>query len=94
MEPPNGKRRPVLVVSRNEAIPVLKNLVVAPITSTIRSIPTCIPMGPDEGVDRDSVATFDSVAAVPKSVLTIRLGSLGPGGRRRMCDALRALADC
>jgi mRNA interferase MazF len=94
MEPPNGKRRPVLVVSRNEAIPVLNNVVIAPITSTIRSIPTCVPVGPDEGIDHDSVATFDSIAAVPKSVLTTRLGSLGAAGRQRMCDALRALADC
>ncbi|MEO5841425.1 MAG: type II toxin-antitoxin system PemK/MazF family toxin [Acidimicrobiales bacterium] len=94
MEPPNGKRRPVLVVSRNEAIPVLNNIVVAPITSTIRSIPTCVPVGPDEGIDHDSVAAFDSIAAVPKSVLTTRLGSLGGAGRQRMCDALRALADC
>jgi len=94
MEPPNGKRRPVLVVSRNEAIPVLNNIVVAPVTSTIRSIPTCVPVGPDEGIDHDSVATFDSIAAVPKSVLTTRLGSLDAAGRRRICDALRALADC
>ena len=94
MEPPNGKRRPVLIVTRNEAISVLNNIVVAPVTSTIRSIPTCVPVGPDEGVEHDSVATFDSIAAVPKSVLKTRLGSLGAAGRQRMCDALRALADC
>ncbi len=94
MEPPNGKRRPVLVVSRNEAIPVLNNIVVAPVTRTIRSIPTCVPVGRDEGIDHDSMATFDSVAAVPKSVLTTRLGALSVAGRQRMCEALRALADC
>lgn len=54
METPNQKRRPVLVVSRDEVIPVLNNVVVAPVTSTIRSIPTCIPVGPDEGIDHDS----------------------------------------
>jgi mRNA interferase MazF len=94
IEPPNGKRRPVLVVSRNEAIPVLNNIVVAPVTTTVRRIPTCIPVGPDEGIDHDSVASFDNVAAVPKSVLTTLLGSLGPLGREQMCAALRALADC
>ncbi|MEK7424610.1 MAG: type II toxin-antitoxin system PemK/MazF family toxin, partial [Actinomycetota bacterium] len=47
METPNQKRRPVLIVSRNEVIPFLNNVVVAPVTSTIRSIPTCIPDGPD-----------------------------------------------
>ena len=94
METPNQKRRPVLVVSRDEAIPALNNVVVAPVTSTIRDIPTCIPVGPAAGIDHDSVATFDNLAAVPKSVLTTRLGKLGVGGRRRTCDALDALANC
>ena len=94
METPNRKRRPVLVVSRNEVIPVLNNILVAPVTSTIRDIPTCIPVGVDEGIDHDSVATFDNLAAVPKSVLTTRLGQLGADGRQRICAALAAMANC
>lgn len=94
METPNQKRRPVLVVSRNAVIPVLNNVVVAPVTSTIRSIPTCIPVGPDVGIGHESVATFDNLAAVPKSVLTVRLGALGIDGRKRICDALEAMANC
>jgi len=78
METPNAKRRPVLVVSRDEAITVLDNAVVAPVTSTIRNILTCIPVGPDEGVDHESVATFDNLAAVPEAVLT------EPGAVERM----------
>lgn len=73
---------------------MVNNVVVAPITSTIRDIPTCIPVGPEQGIDRHSVATFDNLAAVPKSVLTVRLGSLGAGGRRQICDALDAMANC
>jgi len=94
METPNQKRRPVLVVSRDESIPVLNNILVAPVTSTLRDIPTCIPVGPEHGIDHDSVATFDNLAAVPKSVLTTRLGRLGTGGRRQICEALDALANC
>ncbi len=94
LEPPNDKRRPVLIVTRNEAIDVLHNLVVAPLTATIRAIPTCIPVGRDDGVDRDSVASFDNLAAIPKSLLTTRLGTLGPDGSQRICAALEALADC
>lgn len=94
METPNEKRRPVLVVSRDDVIPVLNNVVVAPVTTTIRDIPTCIPVGSEEGIDHDSVATFDNLAAVPKAVLTIRLGKLGVGGPRRICEALDALANC
>ena len=94
METPNQKRRPVLVVSRDEVTPVVNNVVVAPVTSTIRSIPTCVPVGADQGLDRDSVATFDNLAAVPKSVLTVRLGSLGFDGRRLICHALESMANC
>lgn len=94
METPNQKRRPVLIVSRDEVLPVVNNVVVAPVTSTIRDIPTCIPVGVDQGIDHESVATFDNLAAVPKSVLTTRLGRLGVGGHRQICEALDAVADC
>lgn len=94
METPNAKRRPVLIVSRNEVIPALNNVVVAPVTSTLRDIPTCIPVGPGEGLDHESVASFDNLAAVPKLVLTTRLGALGSDGRRQICGALDAVADC
>ncbi len=94
METPNGKRRPALVITRNEATAVLNNVVVAPVTSTIRSIPTTIAVGPAEGIDHDSVASFDSLAAVPRSILTIKLGQLGPTRLHEICSALDALADC
>ena len=79
----------MLVVSRDEVIPVLNNVVVAPVTSTIREIPTCVPVGPEEGIDHDTVANFDNLAAVPESVLTTRLGTLGVDGRRRICASPR-----
>lgn len=94
METPNGKSRPVLVVSRNEAIPVLNNIVVAPVTSTLRPVPTNVAVGPGEGLDHDCVAVFDNVASVPKSVLTVRLGALGAPRRSELCRALATLADC
>ena len=94
LEARNDKRRPVLVVTRNEAIDVLNNVVVAPVTSTIRNIPTAIALGPAEGIDHDSVAAFDALSAVPKSLLTVRLGMLDATRRWEICAALEALADC
>ena len=82
------------MVSRNESIPALSSIVVAPVTSTLRSIPTCIPVGPEEGIDRESVASFDNLGAVPKSLLTVRLGSLGSDRRHRIWVALSSVADC
>lgn len=94
METPNAKSRPVLVVTRSEVISVLNSVVVAPVTSTLRSIATCISVDADHGIDREGVASFDNLATVPKSVLTRRLGTLGPGGRAQICAALAALSDC
>ena len=94
LEAPRHKARPVLIVTRNQAIEAMDAVVVAPVSSTERRIPTCMPVGPAEGLDHDSVASFDNLAVVSKSLLTARLGALQPEGVQRMCGALNALADC
>lgn len=48
-----------LLVTRSDAIPVLNEIVVAPVTSMIRHIPTCLPVGAAEGINHDSVVVFD-----------------------------------
>jgi mRNA interferase MazF len=93
MESPNRKPRPALIVQRDAAIAVMERVAVAPITSTIRQLPTCVALGPAEGLHHDCVANFDSIAVVPKYSLTRRLGELGVR-RHEICDALKGLADC
>jgi mRNA interferase MazF len=93
-ESADEKARPVLVVTRSEAIPVLNAIVVAPLTTTLRDIPTCIPVGPAERVGRDSVASFDQLRCLPKARLTRRLGALDASRRAEMCAALAAMTDC
>lgn len=87
------KRRPVLVVTRTEAIPVLDWIVVAPVTRTVRGIPTEILLDPDSGLGTESVASFDNLQPIRKTFLTQRVGSL-QGARSPICRALSALADC
>jgi len=87
------KRRPVLVVTRSEAVPVLGWIVVAPVTRTVRAIPTEIPLGPQEGLATASAASFDNLQPIRRSFLTERAGALGPR-RVEVCQALAALADC
>ena len=86
-------RRPVLVVTRSEAVRVLTALVVAPVTRTIRGIPTEISLGKDEGLDVECVASFDNMQRIRRSALTLRVGELGVR-RDEVCGALRAMADC
>lgn len=90
----SGKARPALIVTRDLAIPVLDAVTVAPVTTTIRRIPTCIPLGGEQGLSRDCVASFDNLDVIPKSMLVRRLGALGPGADSLICHALGAMADC
>jgi len=87
------KRRPVLVVTRSETIGLLDGIVVAPVTRTVRSIPTEIPLGEDEGVSAECAASFDNLQRIRRSALRTRIGELG-SRRAEICDALNALADC
>ena len=87
------KRRPVLIVTRTEAIPVLRWLIVAPITRTVRGIPTEIRLDAEEGLSQPCVASFDNLQPIRRSYLTERLGRL-MFPRRDICGALGALADC
>jgi mRNA interferase MazF len=93
-EAPDAKARPYLVLTRDEAIPVLRTILVAPVTRTIRGIPTEVPLGAEEGLPSDAVASMDNVLPFPKSLLVRRLGSLAPDRRGEPCEALRAATDC
>jgi mRNA interferase MazF len=88
------KRRPVLVVTRSAAIGVLRTIVVAPVTRTVRPIPTHLVLGSDDGLDRHCAAAFDNLQVVPRALLTERLGRLSPGRRAEFCDTMKALTDC
>lgn len=88
-----SKRRPVLVVTRTEAVPVLKWVVVAPVTRTIRGIPTEIRLGSEDGLRDECVASFDDLQPLNRASLIERIASLGPR-RLEICRALAALADC
>lgn len=87
-ELPEVGRRPFLVMTRDEAIPVLRTVVVAPITRTIRGIPSELRLDREDGMPGDCVASFDNLRVVPQSQLTGRLCSV----RHRMAEACRAVA--
>jgi|SRR5215510_2722068 len=89
----DDKRRPVLVVTRSEAIPVLTGIVVAPISRTVRNIPTEIRLGKEEGMPVYCAASFDNLDMISRNLLLHRIGQLGIR-RPEICSTLRALADC
>jgi mRNA interferase MazF len=88
------KRRPVLIVTRSDVIPVLTWLIVAPVTRTTREIPTEVALGSEEGLPEPCAATFDNLQPIRRSFLTQRVGRLDDARRNELCRALSALADC
>ena len=93
LETPDEKGRPVLVVSRDAANAAMQRVLVAPVTRTLRSAPSQLRLGSDEGLYTECAANFDDLMAVPKSMLIRRLGSLG-ARLPELCAALAVVADC
>ncbi len=88
------KRRPVLVVTRSDAIGVLTWIVIAPVTRTVREIPTEIALGPEHGLPDECVAAFDNLQPIRRTLLTQRVGRLRVNEHGEICRALQALSDC
>ena len=88
------KRRPVLVVTRSEAVEVLTWILVAPVTRTVRGIPTEVALGEPQGLSADCVASFDNLQPIRRSFLTRRIGVLDAAHAGEICRALAAMADC
>ena len=88
------KRRPVLVITRTDAVPVLTWILVAPVTRTVRRIPTELLLGPANGLREECVASFDNLQPIRRTFLTERIGELQPDQSLGICSALDALADC
>ena len=88
-------RRPVVVLSRDAAIPRLGRALVAPCTTTIRALPSEVVLEPGEDpVPQRSAVNLDAVESVSIAVLTTRLGRLADARIREVCAALQVAVDC
>jgi mRNA-degrading endonuclease toxin of MazEF toxin-antitoxin module len=80
--------RPVVVVTRASAIPVLSRLNCVAVTSTVRGHPAEVELSHSHGVDEPSVANCDWIMNLPKASLLRRRGALDPIAARRLNVAL------
>ena len=88
-------RRPVVVLSRDAAIPRLRRALVAPCTTTIRGLASEVLLEPGEDpVPRRSAVNLDSVESVSVAVLVDRIGRLADHRLRDVCAALSVAVDC
>lgn len=93
-ELPDVGRRPFLVMTRDAAIPVLSAVLAAPVTRTVRRIPTELPLGPEDGMPTECAASLDNLRVVPKAYLLRRECTLSPTRLVDACGALRTAVDC
>jgi mRNA interferase MazF len=88
-------RRPVVVLSRDAAIPRLRRTLVAPCTTNIRGLQSEVVLEPGEDpVPKRSAVNLDSVESVSVAVLVERLGTLSDDRMRDVCAALAVAVDC
>lgn len=86
--PEPAGRRPVLLLSRDDAYDYLSKFIVAEITTTIRMIATEVSLGEEEGMPKPCVANCDNLRMVPSRSLARRAGQLGAD---RWIDVKRAV---
>lgn len=94
-ELPEISRRPVVVLSRDVAIPRLRRTVIAPCTTNIRGLPSEVLLEPqDDPIPLRSVVNLDSIESVSVRTLIDRLGRLSDGRMRQVCEALNVAVNC
>lgn len=91
---PPDKERPVLVLSRQAVIPLLRTVMVAPVTSAIHGVPSEVVVGVEHGLKHPSAVNLDHVQTVEKSRLRRFLGRLDDVMMTRVCEALAIAVGC
>jgi mRNA interferase MazF len=86
--------RPVLIMTRDIAVPLLRSLVVATITRTVRGIPTEVALDERDGLHEPSVVSFDNIRTISKDRLVSRLTMLSDARLEEVCEAFRYSVGC
>ncbi len=87
-------RRPVVVLTRDEALERLRNVIVALVTRTIRGIDTEVQLGPTDGMPAECAVSLDNLRTVPKALLTEPITKLDPERMNAICRALARATGC
>ena len=88
------KRRPVLVLSRQKAISLLRTVLVAPVTSSVHGAPSEVQVGFEEGLKHDSVVNLDQIQTVDQTRLHHFVGTVRSEKMAAVCRALLIATGC
>lgn len=88
------KRRPVVVLTRESSIGLLATVTVAPITSTIRGVPSEVVLNEEDGMKATCAVNLHNMVVVPLSKLGRRVAQLSSVRMEEICGALRFSLGC
>ncbi|HEV2576377.1 MAG TPA: type II toxin-antitoxin system PemK/MazF family toxin [Acidobacteriaceae bacterium] len=88
------KKRPVLVLTRDSALEYLPSVTVAPITSTIRGVPSEVVLHEADGLKTTCAVNLHNAVTVRQDRLGKRVTQLGPARMNEVCNALRFALGC
>jgi mRNA interferase MazF len=88
------KIRPVVIITRARVAPLLRRVLAAPVTTTVRGIATEVSLGPEEGVQAGSVANLDNIQLVPVECLLRQAGRIPASRWPEVCTAMASVMAC
>jgi mRNA interferase MazF len=87
-------RRPYIVLTRDEAIERLSEVIVVPLTTTVRGLSNEVELNVTDGVPRAYVTSFDNLSTIARGQLVERITTLDPARMDEICRALNATVAC
>ena len=94
VEDPAAGRRPHLILTRDAAVADLHSVIAVPATTTIRSIPTEVVLGPEDGMPAECVLSVDNITLMPKVFFSEPICRLTTERMRQVCRALATATGC
>lgn len=93
-EDPRAQRRPFVILTRDEAIPVLNQLLAVPATRTVRGIPTEVPLDESDGMPAPCVLSVDNVTLIRPALCTALITTLSSAKLEEICRAWESATAC
>jgi mRNA interferase MazF len=91
---PPDKKRPVVVLTRDSAIAYLSTVTIAPITSTIRGVPSEVVLNEEDGMKARCAVNLHNAVTISQNRLGRRVAQLSSRRLREVCAALRFSLGC
>ena len=93
-EHPRAGRRPFLILTRDEAIPVMHQVLAVPATRTVRGIPTEVELGREDGMPLSCCLALDNMSPIRAALCTELITRLSPQRMAEVCSALAVATAC